>query len=211
MDLHDKLRFGGQYLRIPFVVRHEVERLLSLGAINRNELIDDCFWEQLGELCTVSALHVLDFLHSLAKEQHDYRIHVMRALEYAIQVVLEPKVFLKETSEYKQNIKTESSLSANASFSTKLASIKEPSVLASIRTVLKDEEKIQKKSDHQLVPIRRVMVSHQHSLDLYAQVRHWLHYGIEVAGEKFVFLAFSTSQLREHGCWFTTRIQLDPL
>ena len=45
-------------------------------------------------------------------------------------------------------------------------------------------------------------ISFLDSDDLYAQVRHWLGEGICVAGERFVFLAFSSSQLREHGCWF---------
>ena len=45
-------------------------------------------------------------------------------------------------------------------------------------------------------------VSYQDSEDLYALVRKYLGDGIFVAGEHFVFLGFSSSQLREHGCWF---------
>lgn len=37
--------------------------------------------------------------------------------------------------------------------------------------------------------------------DLYARVRVALRNGIVVAGEKFVFLAFSNSQLRDHSAW----------
>ena len=56
-------------------------------------------------------------------------------------------------------------------------------------------------------------ISFLDSDDLYAQVRHWLGEGISVAGERFVFLAFSSSQLREHGCWFynETRRSSDPV
>ena len=37
--------------------------------------------------------------------------------------------------------------------------------------------------------------------DIIARVRHILNYGISVGGRKFVFLAFSSSQLKEHACW----------
>lgn len=39
------------------------------------------------------------------------------------------------------------------------------------------------------------------STDIYARVRQLLRDGVWVAGELFVFLAFSSSQLRDHGCW----------
>jgi hypothetical protein len=39
------------------------------------------------------------------------------------------------------------------------------------------------------------------SNDIYTRVRQLLRDGVEVAGERFVFLAFSSSQLRDHGCW----------
>lgn len=39
------------------------------------------------------------------------------------------------------------------------------------------------------------------SKDIYARIRQLLRDGVEVAGERFVFLAFSSSQLRDHGCW----------
>lgn len=39
------------------------------------------------------------------------------------------------------------------------------------------------------------------SNDIYMKVRKLLEDGVEVAGERFVFLAFSSSQLRDHGVW----------
>lgn len=39
------------------------------------------------------------------------------------------------------------------------------------------------------------------SPDIFARVRKLLGEGVHVAGEHFVFLAFSSSQLRDHGCW----------
>lgn len=39
------------------------------------------------------------------------------------------------------------------------------------------------------------------SSDTLARIRQLLGEGVEVAGERFVFLAFSSSQLRDHGCW----------
>lgn len=46
------------------------------------------------------------------------------------------------------------------------------------------------------------LVSHAGSnQDLMARIRDIVQNGIEIAGERFVFLAFSGSQLREHGTW----------
>lgn len=44
-------------------------------------------------------------------------------------------------------------------------------------------------------------VAHTGSEDVFARVRSALRNGIYVAGEKFVFLSFSNSQLRDHAVW----------
>ncbi|RKP06601.1 RNA-dependent RNA polymerase, partial [Thamnocephalis sphaerospora] len=46
--------------------------------------------------------------------------------------------------------------------------------------------------------------SKQTCAELLERVRHALRSGIRVAGRHYEFLAFSSSQLREHGCWFFT-------
>ncbi|KAI7849664.1 RNA dependent RNA polymerase-domain-containing protein [Circinella umbellata] len=42
---------------------------------------------------------------------------------------------------------------------------------------------------------------HNHNL-LYRRIERVLRYGIDIHGRHYTFLAFSSSQLREHGCWF---------
>lgn len=44
-------------------------------------------------------------------------------------------------------------------------------------------------------------IGHTGSDDLYARIRTALRHGVQAAGEKFVFLAFSNSQLRDHAVW----------
>ncbi|KAI9244196.1 RNA dependent RNA polymerase-domain-containing protein [Phascolomyces articulosus] len=38
--------------------------------------------------------------------------------------------------------------------------------------------------------------------ELYRRIKHVLKNGIDIHGRHYTFLAFSSSQLREHGCWF---------
>lgn len=45
-------------------------------------------------------------------------------------------------------------------------------------------------------------IAHVGSDDLFTRVRLVLRDGLPLAGETFVFLAFSNSQMREHGAWF---------
>lgn len=53
-------------------------------------------------------------------------------------------------------------------------------------------------------------VAHTSSEDLFTRIRIALREGIPIAGEKFVFLAFSNSQLRDHAVWMYNETP-DPL
>lgn len=56
-------------------------------------------------------------------------------------------------------------------------------------------------------------ISYVGSEDILTKIRQLLEVGVEVAGERFVFLVFSSSQLRDHGMWMynETRSSLDEI
>lgn len=43
---------------------------------------------------------------------------------------------------------------------------------------------------------------HHSSAEVYQRISHALKYGIQIGKRHYEFLAYSSSQLREHGCWF---------
>lgn len=81
------MKFSACSLGVPFSVRYEVERMISIGALTRCEVSSHGFWRLLCKLSKVEGHLVLDRMYLLASEQSNYRITTLRALEYVIQSI----------------------------------------------------------------------------------------------------------------------------
>ena len=216
---------------VSFAVRYEVECLHAIGAISLTEITNWNFWHALAKLSKANGLRVIDRMFAMAYGEHEYRIHAMESLYEAIRTVTaseKGKYFLPNTGSLASTTEAhfidprvtqaaqailrdaEAETSTESNWVPIRRVIITPTRFIPCRAQLDMLNRVLRQYSHLRERFIRVTfadengesVSYQDSEDLYALVRRYLENGISFAGETFVFLGFSSSQLREHSCWF---------